>query len=253
MDLYGILELVRITLSFAFLIVSSYFDYVSRRVPNLSFIAFMPAAAALTIVSILLSTNIQTQFITFILYAGITSAIFYAIGHLGLFGGADALIMIGLSLAVPWPLTVIRPFLGVELPILPISIFNNSLLASVIILPYAILSNLTWKSRTKLNLFAGLEKESPLKKIGAMLLCVKKEKSKVQPYDLVAEKSGKLTLFNKVQEEDISQEELQSLPSNVFVMFSLPFVIFITIGFITTILAGDLIILLVKSFLGIQA
>lgn len=244
------LEVTRVGLSLALLAVSSYCDYKTRRVPNLVFKVFMPAAAVLTLVDIFLAANFQTRLITFGAYTAIAFAIFYAVGYVGLFGGADAKILMGLSLAVPWPLVAIRPVLGTEFPILSVSVFNNTLFFAVAALPYALVSNIVWKVRTGLSLFGGLEEESLVKRVGVVLFCVKKERSKVRPYDLIAERSGKLTLFNRVQEEDLSPEELRSLPENVFVTFSLPLVVFIAVGFVATIFIGDLIIFLVKGMFG---
>lgn len=169
----------------------------------------MPTVTILTLIEIFLATSFQTRLVTFAEYTAITLAIFYAIDYIGLFGGADAKILISLSLAIPWPLTTIRPVLGTELPVLPISIFNNALLCAVITLPYAMAANIAWKIRTGLSLFGGLEEEPLIKRMGAMFFCIKKERSKIRPYDLIAEKSGKLILFNRIQEEYLSTEELR--------------------------------------------
>ena len=243
------LELTRITLSLIALAASSYHDYKTRRVPDTIPKILIPTATTLTLADILLQPNPQTKLLTYAAYTAITATIFYAIAYTGLFGGADAKIMIALSLATPWQPTTIKPTLGITFPILPISILNNSLLLAVTSLPYAAASNLAWKNRTGQNLFNNLEKEPIHKKIAALLFCVKKEKAKVKPYDLIAEKQGKLTLFNKIQEEDLTPQELQNLPENVFVTFSLPLVIFITAGYATTILIGDLPLFLVKNIL----
>ncbi|MFH0896815.1 MAG: A24 family peptidase [Candidatus Bathyarchaeota archaeon] len=249
MNITGTLEIIKIIISFSFLAISSYYDYKYRIVPDKIFIIFAPMAGILTLAGFFFTGNFLQQLETYLFYVAISFAIFFVIGYVGLFGGADVKIMIVLSLAVPWPLISISPILGVTLPILPLSIFDNSLILSILTLPYALVSNIAWKNRNKISLFKGVEKEPLLNKIGAILFCVKKEKRKVRPFDLIAEKSGKLTLFNKVREEDLTQEEIQGLPNNVFVTFALPFVIFIFIGFITTIFLGDLVIILVKSLL----
>jgi len=251
MSVSEILELTRMTLSLVFLAASSYYDYKTRRVPNMIFKVFMPTVAILTLADVFLTVSFQTRLVAFAVHTAIAFAVFYAIDYVGLFGGADAKILMGLSLAVPWPLTAIRPVLGTELPVPSISIFNNTLFFAVAVLPYGVASNIAWKVRTRLSLFGGLEDEPLIKRIGAMLFCIKKERPKIRPYDLIAEKSGRLVLFDRVQEEDLSPEELQGLPENVFVTFSLPLVVFIAIGFVTTIIVGDVIVFLVKSMLGL--
>lgn len=252
MDITEASELIRVVISLVFLAVASFFDYKTRSLPDIIFIVFMPIAGTLTVVGILFTNDPITSLINFALFVTITTAIFLIIGRIGFFGEADTLIMISLSLAIPWPpLSNIKPILGANtvLPILSISIFDNALLASVLTLPYAFISNMIWKFRTGKRLFEGFEGESYMKKLGAVLFCIKKEKPRVKSYDMISEEDGKLTLFNKVQEEDLSHEELQELPENVFVSFAIPMVIFIFIGFITAIFFGDFIIFIIKNII----
>lgn len=250
MNALEVLEAIRIVLSSFFLFLSSYHDYKARRVPDTIFKFFMPIAAALTLLSIVLAADPLGQLITFLLYLAVSIPLFYVVYYLGLFGGADAKMFIALSMAMPWPPTIVKPLLEVNFPVFPLSILNNTLLSTVLTLPYALLSNLFWKTEKKRRLFEGLEAESRIRKIGALIFCVKKEKTEIKPYHMIAEENGKISLFKKVQEEDLSPEELEKLPQSVFVTFSVPMIIFITIGFLTSIFLGDLIIFLISLVIG---
>lgn len=251
MSISDILEIVKIITCFLFLVFSSLQDYRDRRVSNTTFKFFVPIAAILTAVEICLTPRPLTQLADFVIHLAISASIFFAIYYVGLFGGADAEALISLSIAMPWPPTIVAPLIESNFLIFPISIFNDALLLSVFTLPYALLSNLNWRMRKRRRLFEGLEKESSLKKIGALVFCVKMEKARVKPYHMIAEDHGKIVLFKKIQEEDLSSEELEELPTSVFIIFSLPMLISITMGFVSTIFLGDFVIFLAKMLLGL--
>lgn len=251
MTITEIIELTQILLSSLALTASSYHDYKERRVPDTIPKILIPTATILTLIEIFTQPDFQLKLTTYIIDVAITTIIFLAIAHIGLFGGADAKIMIGISMSVPWQPKIVKPLLNISFPILPITILNNSLILAALTLPYAAASNLLWKKRTGMSLFSNLEKESSLKKMAALLFCIKKEKTKIKPYDMIAEDQGKLTIFNQIQEDDLTPEQIQSLPENVFVTYSLPLIIFIALGFLTTILVGDVPLYLVKTMLGI--
>ena len=212
---------------------------------------FTIAASATTMLDMYFSLDFLTKLGEQLFSVAFSFAIFYVIFYLGFFGGADAKILIILSIIMPWPphLTV-RGTLAPSLPIFSLSIFNNTLLASVLTVPYALVSNIRWRRRTGRRLFKNLESESPLKKMAALILCVKTERSRIKPYDIIAEEAGRIILLRKVQEEDLTEEDLRNLPEDVFVTFSIPMVIFITIGFTAALILGDLIIFLVATLLG---
>jgi len=84
-----------------------------------------------------------------------------------------------------------------------------------------------------------LESESTLKKLTALILSIKTERSRIKPYKMIAEEWGRIRLLKKVREEDLTKEDLKNLPENVF----------ITMGFTISIFLGDLIIFLVGTLL----
>ncbi|MDQ1281134.1 MAG: archaeal preflagellin peptidase FlaK [Thermoproteota archaeon] len=195
MNIIDFVEIAKIIACLFFLSFSSIQDYKERRVSNVVFVILLPIAAILSGIDIFLASNPLGQLINFAIYTSISIAIFYVIYFVGLFGGADAKMFIALTIAMPWPPKIVAPLLGQSFPFFSISILNNSLLSSVSILPYAFLSNLGWKMRTRSQLFEGVEKESAIKKIGSLIFCIKKEKVKIKPYDMVAEENGRIILF----------------------------------------------------------
>ena len=153
---------------------------------------------------------------------------------------------------MPWPPSsqITSSMLTPNFPIFSISIFNNALIVSALMTPYSLFSNIEWKRKTGKSLFENLENESLLKKIMALLFCIKTEKSKIKPYDMIAEESGRIIL-KKVQEEDLTKEDLEDVPENVFIFFSIPMVIFITIGLTISIFFGDLLLFSIQTLLSI--
>jgi preflagellin peptidase FlaK len=244
MDVRTLIEVTKIAISLVFLIVSSVFDYRERRIPNLVFV-LVPATA----IDIYFFPDPLAKLITLLLYTGFSFAVFFTIYFLGLFGGADAKLLTVLTIMMPWPPSTqtIRTILEPNLPIFALSIFNNTLLTSALIAPYSILSNLIWKRKTGRRLFENVEDESFLRKLMALLFCIKTEKAKIQPYDMIAEESGKITM-QKVREEDLTEEDLEHVPENVFVVFSIPMVLFITLGFVISLILGDLLMSVVRAF-----
>jgi len=239
---------MRIFLSFTFLIIASIYDLKTREVPNKIWIVFIPISCITTVIHILANTS---QFYFSIASITITTLIAIGIFYAGLYGGSDAKALITLALAHP---TLLNKSL--TLPILPLSAFNNSLVLMLLALPVSTLRNFYWKMQTHQPLFKGLEKEPIQKKLGALIFCVKTQKSKIKPYHIIAErienKNGEtrrtLHIFQKVKEEDGIVD--CSIPENAFVAFSLPMLPFLTCGYLLSITIGDLIFRILTTFRG---
>lgn len=250
------LELVKISVSLVFLVVASVYDYRSREVPNFIWILFIPIALALTVTEVFTSSLPFTLVLRFLISASISIAIFMAVFYLGFFGGADAKALIGLSLIVPWQPSLAKPLLGYALPLYPISIFDNAVLLSLLVLPYALLRNLFWKIGTGQEFFEGLESEASVKKACALIFCLKVKSSKIKPYDSVAEDTSvlpggevrkKLLLLRKLEDEEHQPVKHEGLPNYVFINVALPMILFITAGLVMALLIGDVIFWLIIS------
>ncbi len=247
--------LIKVIVSLVFLLSASYFDYKEREVPDTVWALFIPIAASLTIYELYLSGFAWPLLTKVLLSIVLSTALFLVVSYVGLYGGADAKALISLSVLMPVLPEGFKPVLGCLAPFLPISFFNNSVILSLIAIPYVIALNLLWKIRRKSPLFKGFEAESILKKIAALAFCVKVDKSRVKPYDSIAEDVvvtpegkilRKLRLSWKAEEE--RDVDYKALPQEVFVSFSIPMIVFITLGFLVTLFLGDLVIWIVESF-----
>jgi len=254
------LEHVKVAVSLLSLLAASYFDYKNREVPDVVWAMFAPSALSLTVIEVYLSNFSFSLIRGILLSASISAGAFITIFYLGFYGGADAKALISLSLAVPLPPSqLVSPMLGYVVPLFPVSILNNTLALAVLTLPYAPISNLLWRIKNKSPLFAGLESEPILKKVAACVFCVKKGKSKIKPYHSIAETvtvapdgevSRKISIAWRV-EEARSEVDYEALPPDVFVSFSLPMLLFITLGFVTALFLGDVVVWLVSRVLSI--
>jgi hypothetical protein len=170
--------------------------------------------------------------------------------YVGLYGGADAKALITLAIAHPT-----NPSQLLTNPILPISAFNNSLILMVLTIPIALIKNLYWQKKNNKSLFEGLSHEPLWKKMVVLLVCIKKSKSEIKNYHVpaeryenVEEKRRTLKIFQRVYQDDITIDD--TVPEEVFVMYSLPMLPFIAIGYLLSITMGDMILLLISSLLG---
>jgi len=251
-------EVVRALLCLGVLCLSSYFDHKAREVPNRVWLVFIPIGGALTAFDLFILRFEPIQTLGSILSVTVTGGVAYAIFHYGLFGGADAKGLMFISATTPLPPQTLSISAENLLPFFPLSVLDNALVISVLTIPYALISNIGWATRKKRRLFAGLESESAVKKLAALFLCLKIDRSRMKPYHMPAEEvkanddgsiSRRLKLFTKVLEKDEETVDTSKLPDEVFVSFSLPLLIFMTVGYVIALLVGDMIFMLVARLL----
>lgn len=239
--------ILQIVLSMTFLSIASVYDLKKREVPNRVWEIFIPLSIINTAVNLLNNPSLLN--ITVISIA-ITVLIAFAIFYLGLYGGADAKALINLAIAHP---AQSSPVLA--LPLLPLSVFNNSLILMALSIPAALARNLYWAKKNRRPLFKGLEKEPSWKKALALFLCLKKARSEIKRYHIPAEvfeeregeKVRTLKIFQRIPEEDTIIDA--TTPEDTFVAYSLPMLPFLTLGYFIAITMGDLIFHLITIML----
>lgn len=263
-DTLLLLDSIRVSTCLLFLLIASFHDVKSREVPDTVWIIFAPLGLALTFLSTVLGGWSLWAILAWILILAITFCLSIALFYLGLFGGADAKALICLAAAIPFQpnLSWARPptihIIHLFIPP-PISTFNNAVLLAAFSTIPILMRNLTDYVRNK-RIFEGLEHEGLLKKAISLLtgyrVDVDKLRSGKHHYLLMEEiaelEDGsvvrRLKVFSRLPtDENWSKEELPAaFQGRVWVTPGLPFIVFITLGFLIAVFIGDIILLLVN-------
>ncbi|MGQ9479532.1 MAG: prepilin peptidase [Thermoproteota archaeon] len=243
MDQLFPLDLLRNFTSLVLLSAGVVQDVRSREISDLVWALFAAAALPINLYGFLEGS---VEPLSWLLFAGVQSALFILLYYAGSYGGADAKAFICLSIMYP---TSIQGFLtDVSMGKMPVSLssFANAIILSLVYLP----ANLAWNIAARLRgvgLFKGLEHENPLKKAAALLLLRKTTFSRcVSDPDrfLLAEKRSRrgvrrIILFSRLNEE---VDERFDGEEYVFTSFLMPFQVFILLGLIVRLLYGDLLL-----------
>lgn len=247
--------------------VASVYDIKTREVPDKIWILSTPISAALTIMSLLYSSRIQEAVLQLIVVFTIMFTLSMVLFYLGLFGGADAKALIYLAVAMPEQLGLssISPLFKFSMRLVvppPISTLNNAVLIASLLIIYIILRNLVDLVKNK-KIFSGLEHERFAVKICAFLMGYRVDIEKIRAgghhYFIMEELSEredgrierKLKIFKRIYEdEDTSRVKVPvKFHGKIWVTPGLPFLVFITVGFVIAMFIGDIIFLLVDMIL----
>jgi preflagellin peptidase FlaK len=251
--------LVKIAVCVCFLVWASVADFRCREVSNSVWRVFIPLGLVLTLVELGFSGFPLDVCVLVLVSVAVSAAVFVGLFYLGFFGGADAKALLGLAVCLPLPPDLFGPFFGFVLPFFPLSVFDNSVVFSVLVLPAALISNVVWKVRWRSGFFEGFEGEPLWRKVGALIFCFKVRSSEVKPYDSVAEEAlvlpggvvkRRIVVFRRVGDLGGGGVGLGELPPHVFVHFTLPMVVFITAGFVAALFVGDIVFSAVSWMLG---
>jgi hypothetical protein len=191
----------------------------------------------------------------------ISSAISICLGYFGLFGGADVLAFIALSVLHPLPPQGLEPSLGIVSPLYPLTLFSNSALSGASYSLIQLVRNLASSLHGK-NLFRGLEEEPIWRKLAVLFTGLKMEVGSVRgppfqyPLEMPAseENSGRrLILMPDIQDDDSAVEVFNTLEAlgvkEIWVSNTLPFLVYIAIGYILSLILGDIALATLKPYL----
>jgi preflagellin peptidase FlaK len=255
------LDLARAILALAFLFYASWSDSKTREVSNTVWLVFAPFAFILTFAEILLYQS--SQFLFFGICIGLTTLFAFAVFYAGGFGGADAKALMCLALAVPfYPVNLLSPLGGPLSPIsqvlFPLSVFSNSVLIAALMTLAMLTYNVLWRTRTGIKLFDNYENGSMGRKILVLVTGYKvsieklKEKWHIYPLEDVTENiedglKRKLVLIPKDEGRDEIVKRLDNalqkgqIRDSIWASPGLPFLIFITAGFVIALFVGDIV------------
>ena len=222
------LNQLRIILALGMLGYASYTDVTKREISDYVWVVFGVLAAVMLIFEPNLTESLVNIGISLIV-----APVAIIIWRIGLFGGADAFAIIVLAALVP-QITL------AEGTITPFTILTNAVLISISPLFYNFFRNIIQLAK-KNNIFEGFN-EPTSKRIMAMFLGYRAKNPK---YGFsIEKKAGKHKKLNLVLHH-AEYAEFCNTP-NTWITPGVPYLLFITAGFIVQILYGDVIF----SFLG---
>lgn len=246
-----LLDFIRIALCAVMLVYSSIMDLRSREVSNWTWVAFAPIGAILDIYETLY-LKITDPVLYLIVPVSLSAVLAFAFFYLGLYGGADAKAFITVAILVPYHPHLITPYLGTFSPVYPLTVFTDSAIMAGLFALLLLVRNIAWGLRTKNEMFKGLEKE-PLWKKGLVLLsCIKVEAGNLKgppyeyPAEVIADSGRKLRLMPNTNDDEAATAMFKQLVEEVglkevWVSPTLPFLLFISLGFFSSLLFGDFV------------
>jgi preflagellin peptidase FlaK len=259
-----------IAVSVVILLYASWKDYQSREVSNMVWVIYAPVAFALTLSELLLFQ--QSELVLYAITFGVSAGIAFLLFFTGGFGGADSKALMCIALALPFaPIALIHPLIYPPSPtstlIFPITILGNSVLLAAASAIYMIARNIVWHKKTKTPLFSGsLAGESLGKKLVVLVTGYRMNVAKVKakwhifPMEDIDDSTGdlkrKLVVIPKDEGRDQIVERLENaisagkISQYVWATPGLPMLIFVTLGLIVALFAGDLVWLIVKAIIG---
>ena len=245
------IDYIAVALSIIFLAYGSWSDIKTREVSNLLWQIFLPIGIALTFFRILLNTDLMIiSLLSITIIVVISTVGFYG----GMMGGADTKALICIGIAMPIYPSFLTKFIY---PIFPLSVLINSFLIASLSCIYSMLRNSHWIASKNESLFSGFHDEPLWKKLLIFISGYKmssselSEKSHFFPLEKVDAKDGsmirKLKISARIESEDSTLEALlKQYPEGsnqkyLWVSPMLPMLLFITIGYLLTLIAGDIL------------
>jgi preflagellin peptidase FlaK len=216
------------------LISASIMDVRKREVSDKVWI-ISGIAGLIMIIMVFINNSIPSlqQYLTYhALSAGIIAPLAYIIYRFGLFGGADAKALIMISL--------ILPFYDIKYSIHNIPalvVLTNATILTIIYILHNIVRNTIALVKYK-NIFKGFEDESVLRKILAFTVGFLASKPNGYLFAIESTENGKRKFtFNPNSYDNYVDRD----SNDVWVTPALPFILYITLGFLIAIYVGDIL------------
>lgn len=243
------LELARLLLSLTMLGYTSWIDLRTREIYDLVWVVFGALGFILAIYDVYTGSLTMLGFVIPVVFSAVLSII---LGYFGLFGGADVEAFIALAILNPLPPRRMEPLLGVVSVIYPLSLFSNSALAGA---SFAVVL-LAWNTASVIRgktLFESHTSDTVWRKLVVMFTGRRVRLDSVRgppfqyPLEIPAKEVGgrrRLVLLPDINDDEAAKVVFHNLEregvEEVWVSQTLPFLVFITVGYILTLLLGDI-------------
>jgi hypothetical protein len=233
------LDYMRATLSIAMLGYASYKDLKTREIHD--YVWLFPAAggAVLGVYELIMGTLSLADIILSVGFMAILSGVLW---YLQLFGEADLLAFLALSIIHPRPPSF--RFIGYPPLLFSFTLIANSALSGLLAAFYTLASNLSLS--TSVSLFEAHPGASMLTKLGLMFTgqYMALDDIRGPPFEYPLEVRGKLVLRPDIWDDDSASKEFRILREKgrgrAWVSATLPYIVVLFVGYIVSVLYGDI-------------
>jgi preflagellin peptidase FlaK len=242
-----LISVIRVGLSMIMLGYTSWIDIKTREIYDLVWVIFGGLGLAISIYELYINSF---QLYDFLVPVAFAAAVSLVLGYLGLFGGADVLAFITLAILNPLPPRLLKPSLDIVSSIYPITLVSNSAMSGVAISIIILVRNLILILQGE-QLFK-YSRVSILKKTVIMFSGYRIDLEKVRgppyhyPLEVPQEEDNELVFMPDIMDDDAAFEVFDELKkqgvTRTWVSYTLPFLLFITIGYVLSLLVGDIIL-----------
>lgn len=202
------IEILKIFLAFLVLVYASVLDWRYREIDDKSWLSLVALGIALLFYSL--------EIKNFLISVAATAIFGAVLSHLGLMGGGDAKILVGIAFLFP-----VYPNAATLFPVFAISVFMNAVLLSALLPLFFFIYNLK-----------RLKEVKSLRDFFILFLGYRKDASQIKSYEAVAD-----SIFLNVNKVQLGRKDREG---EVWVTPAVPFLIPITLGFLVAVLFGDI-------------
>ncbi len=223
---------IKILITLMILIYASILDWKYREIDDKSWISLLAAGVILNFIEFLL-TGDGRIIIYLIISVATAYAVAYVLYYTGAMGGGDGKIFLGIAAMFPlYPSSTFTVF-----PLFFLSVFANSVFICSVIPLFFFIKNLK-----------NIREIKDLRHAVLLFISYRKKERDVKPFEAVVAKGGEIRIFQNANTMELgSRSKSDEL---VWVTPAIPFIIPITLGFLLSLVYGDLTTLLVAEALG---
>lgn len=233
------LDYMRATLSIAMLGYASYKDLKTREIHD--YVWLFPAAggAVLGVYELIMGTLSLADIILSVGFMAILSGVLW---HLQLFGEADLIAFLALSIIHPRSPSF--RFIGYPPLLFSFTLIANSALSGLLAVFYTLASNLSLS--TSVSLFEAHPGASMLTKLGLMFTgqYMALDDIRGPPFEYPLEVRGELVLRPDIWDDESASKEFRILREKgrgrAWVSATLPYIVVLFVGYLVSVLYGDI-------------
>lgn len=225
--------------------IGAYYDLKTREVDDRLWLVFGAAGLVLYAFEYVSGATADLQMI--LVSVSLTAAVAVALYRYGFFGGADAKALVAVTVILP----VYHPLMPFYVhPLTGITVLTNAVLFALVVPIYNALNNLVKVARGE-RIFEGFEEERMWRKALACFVGTPSNKQEISHHAVIECPAGegkkRFSFRLDYDKDDDSYSDRSCYKvSRMWLSQSLPFLVFMLVGFLVTVLFGDMLLQLLQ-------